>query len=68
MVRVVFYIVGADFLRGTWVQQTWMALALLTVFMGSMLAYPRCQEQAAFHHRMHRHMEHGPRKPMRAFC
>ena len=39
VVRVVFYIVGADFLRGTWVQQTWMALALLTVFMGSMLAY-----------------------------
>ncbi len=27
--------------------------------------YPRCQEQTAFHHRMHRHMEHGPRKPIR---
>lgn len=39
VVRVVFYIVGADFLRGTWVQQAWMALSLVTVFMGSMLAY-----------------------------
>lgn len=39
VVRVVFYIVGADFLRGTWVQYAWMTLALLTVFMGSMLAY-----------------------------
>lgn len=39
MLRVVYYIFGADFLRGTWVQTAWMALALLTVFMGSMLAY-----------------------------
>lgn len=39
IVRVVFYIFGADFLRGTWVQTVWMSLALLTVFMGSMLAF-----------------------------
>ena len=39
MVRTVFYVVGVDFLRGTWVQYTWMTLSLLTVFMGSMLAY-----------------------------
>ena len=39
IVRVVFYIIGADFLRGTWVQYIWMILALLTIFMGSMLAY-----------------------------
>lgn len=39
IVRVVFYIIGADFLRGTWVQYTWMILALITVFLGSMLAY-----------------------------
>lgn len=39
MIRVVYYLVGADFLRGTWVQTVWMILALLTVFMGSMLAY-----------------------------
>ena len=39
MVRVVYYLIGADFLRGTWVQTAWMSLALATVFMGSMLAY-----------------------------
>ena len=39
ILRVVYYIFGADFLRGTWVQTLWMSLALLTVFMGSMLAY-----------------------------
>ncbi|MBR7179479.1 MAG: proton-conducting membrane transporter [Oscillospiraceae bacterium] len=39
MIRVVFYLIGADFIRGTWVQTVWMTLALLTVFMGSMLAY-----------------------------
>ena len=37
--RLVFYIVGTEFLRGTWVQITWISLALLTVFMGSMMAY-----------------------------
>ena len=39
MVRIIFYIVGPDFLRGTWVQYTLISLGLLTVFMGSMLAY-----------------------------
>ena len=39
MIRVVFYLFGADFIRGTWVQETWMILSLITVFMGSMLAY-----------------------------
>ena len=39
MIRVVYYLIGADFLRGTWVQTTWMSLSLVTVFMGSMLAY-----------------------------
>ena len=39
MLRVVFFMFGADFLRGTWVQKVWMILALITVFMGSMLAY-----------------------------
>jgi multicomponent Na+:H+ antiporter subunit D len=37
--RTVFYIFGADFLRGTWVQTLWMGLALVTIFMGSMMAY-----------------------------
>lgn len=39
IIRVVFYAVGADVLRGSWVQYTWMTLALITVFMGSMMAY-----------------------------
>lgn len=39
MIRTVFYVVGPAFLRGTWVQYAWMTLALLTVFMGSMLAF-----------------------------
>lgn len=39
LIRVIYYIVGPDFLRGTWVQTTWMILALITVFMGSLLAY-----------------------------
>lgn len=38
-IRSVFYIVGPEFIRGTWVQYAWMTLALLTVFMGSLLAF-----------------------------
>lgn len=39
IIRTVFYIFGADFLRGTWVQYAFLILALLTVFLGSMLAF-----------------------------
>ena len=39
MIRVVYYLIGTDFLRGTWVQTAWLSLSLVTVFMGSMLAY-----------------------------
>ena len=39
IIRVVYFIFGDDFIRGTWVQTTWLILTLLTVFMGSMLAY-----------------------------
>lgn len=39
VLRTVYYIYGASFLRDTWVQTTWMILTLITVFMGSMLAY-----------------------------
>ena len=39
MIRVVYYIIGADFIRGSWVQTVWLTLTLITVFMGSMLAY-----------------------------
>lgn len=30
---------GDDFLRGTWMQTAWICLTLITVFMGSLLAY-----------------------------
>ena len=39
IIRVVFYLFGVENLRGTWVQYTFVVLALITVFMGSMLAY-----------------------------
>ena len=39
MLRVVYYLFGAEFIRGTWVQSVWLVLSLITVFMGSMLAY-----------------------------
>ena len=39
VIRLVYYCVGASFLRGTWVQTAWMCLAMLTVFMGSMMAF-----------------------------
>ena len=39
IVRIIYYLVGADFIRGTWVQYSFIGLALLTVLMGSMMAY-----------------------------
>lgn len=39
ILRVVYYLFGAEFIRGTWVQTVWLVLSLITVFMGSMLAY-----------------------------
>ena len=39
IIRVTFYLFGADFLRGSWAQTTLLCLALTTVFAGSMLAY-----------------------------
>lgn len=39
IIRVVFYIVGPAALIGTWVQTTLIILSLVTVFMGSMMAY-----------------------------
>lgn len=38
-IRVVYYVFGEDFLRGTWVQNVWLTLILITIFMGSMMAY-----------------------------
>jgi multicomponent Na+:H+ antiporter subunit D len=39
IIRLIFFSVGTDFLFGTWVQKAWLGLSLLTVFMGSMMAY-----------------------------
>ena len=39
VIRVVYYCVGPDFIRGTYVQYTWMILAMVTIFMGSMMAF-----------------------------
>ena len=38
-IRVVYEIIGPEMIRGTWVQTVWLTLSLITVFMGSMLAY-----------------------------
>lgn len=38
IIRIVYYIAGPEFLRGTWVQQTFLILTLITIFMGSVLA------------------------------
>ncbi len=43
IIRVVFYQFGTDFIRGTWVQSVWIILSLVTIFMGSMLAYKESQ-------------------------
>ena len=39
IIRVIYYLVGADFLRNTWVQTALIILSLITVFLGSMLAF-----------------------------
>lgn len=39
IIRVTYYLFGADFLRGTWVQTALLVLSIVTIFMGSMLAY-----------------------------
>ncbi len=39
VLRVIYFFIGSETLRGTWVQTVFMGLALFTVFMGSLLAY-----------------------------
>lgn len=39
IIRTVYYVVGAAFLRGTWVQTVWAILAIVTLLMGSSLAF-----------------------------
>ena len=38
-IRFVFQLVGADFIRGTFVQYSWIVLALFSVLLGSVMAY-----------------------------
>lgn len=39
IIRIIYYLFGSEFLRGTWVQTALLCIALLTVFMGSSMAY-----------------------------
>lgn len=39
VIRIVFYVIGIRNIEGTWVQYTWITLALISVFMGSVMAY-----------------------------
>jgi multicomponent Na+:H+ antiporter subunit D len=39
IIRVIYYLIGPEFLRGTWVQYAFLTLSLLTIIMGSMMAY-----------------------------
>lgn len=39
IIRIVYFVVGADVLRNSWVQFAVMALSIATIFMGSMMAY-----------------------------
>lgn len=39
IIRCVFYCLGVQRLKGTWVQYTFLILSLITVLMGSMMAY-----------------------------
>lgn len=39
VIRTVYFLFGESFIRGTWVQTAWLTLTLVTIFMGSMLAY-----------------------------
>ncbi len=39
IVRVIYFLIGPQNLQGTWVQRACLILALITVFIGSMLAY-----------------------------
>lgn len=39
IIRTVYYCIGEEFLRGTWVQTAWFILAAVTLLMGSSLAF-----------------------------
>ncbi len=39
IIRVIFYLVGPDFIRGTWVQTVFLGCSVFTIILGSLLAY-----------------------------
>ena len=39
ILRFIYFVVGPQMLRGTWVQTTWLILGMGTIFMGSMMAW-----------------------------
>lgn len=39
IIRAVYYCIGEEFLRGTWVQAVWFILAVTTLLIGSSLAF-----------------------------
>ncbi|MDO4554539.1 MAG: proton-conducting transporter membrane subunit [Lachnospiraceae bacterium] len=39
IIRVIYYLFGADFMVGSWVQKVFLTLTLITVLMGSVLAF-----------------------------
>lgn len=39
IIRAIYYLVGVNFVKGTWVQATFTILTLMTVLMGSTLAF-----------------------------
>ena len=39
VIRFIYYVAGPDFLRGTWAHTALIVLSLITVFMGSMMAF-----------------------------
>lgn len=39
IIRIIYYVVGPQTIRGTWVQLVLLVLAITTIFMGSMMAY-----------------------------
>lgn len=39
VIRFTYFIVGAENLRGTWVQYAWIILSLITILLGSIMAY-----------------------------
>ena len=44
IIRITYYMIGVDFLSGSWVQLILLGLAIWTIFMGSMLAQGQTAE------------------------